>query len=144
GHTPGVEITTGPLGQGLANAVGMAMAARRERGLFDPDAPEGESLFDHTIWSIASDGDLQEGVTSEASSLAGHHQLGNLVVIYDQNHISIEDDTDIAFTEDVAKRYEAYGWHVQRVDWTKTGEYHEDVEELYRALAAARAERSRP
>jgi transketolase len=144
GHTTGVEITTGPLGQGLANAVGMAMAARRERGLFDPDAPEGESLFDHTIWSIASDGDLEEGITSEASSLAGHQELGNLVVIYDQNHISIEDDTDIAFSEDVAKRYEAYGWHVQTVDWTATGEYVEDKQELYSALQAAKAERGKP
>jgi transketolase len=144
GHTAGVEITTGPLGQGLASAVGMAMAARRERGLFDPDTPEGESLFDHTIWSIASDGDIEEGVTSEASSLAGHHELGDLVVIYDQNHISIEDDTDVALSEDVGKRYEAYGWHVQRVDWTKSGEYREDVEELYRALRAAQAERSKP
>jgi transketolase len=144
GHTTGVEITTGPLGQGLANAVGMAMAARRERGLFDPDTADGESLFDHTIWSIASDGDLQEGITSEASSIAGHQQLGNLVVLYDQNHISIEDDTDIAYSEDVAKRYEAYGWHVQTVDWTKTGEYVEDKQELYSALLAARAERTRP
>jgi transketolase len=144
GHTAGIEITTGPLGQGLASAVGMSMASRRERGLFDPDTPDGESLFDHTIWVIASDGDIEEGVTSEASSLAGHQELGNLVVIYDQNHISIEDDTDVALSEDVGKRYEAYGWHVQRVDWTKTGEYVEDVEELYRALRAAEAERSRP
>jgi len=144
GHTAGVEITTGPLGQGLASAVGMAMAARRERGLFDPDAADGESPFDHTIWSIASDGDLEEGVTSEASSLAGHQELGNLVLIYDQNHISIEDDTDIAFSEDVGKRYEAYGWHVQYVDWTATGEYKEDVGQLYAALVAARAERSKP
>jgi transketolase len=144
GHTTGVEITTGPLGQGLANAVGMAMAARRERGLFDPDTADGESLFDHTIWSIASDGDLEEGITSEASSLAGHQELGNLVVIYDQNHISIEDDTDIAFSEDVAKRYEAYGWHVQTVDWTATGEYVEDTQALYSALLAAKAERTKP
>lgn len=115
GHTKGVEITTGPLGQGLASAVGMAMAARRERGLFDPDAPAGASPFDHYIYVIASDGDLQEGVTSEASSLAGRQQLGNLIVIYDDNEISIEDDTDIAFAEDVAARYEAYGWHVQKV-----------------------------
>ena len=106
--------------------------------------PPGESPFDHTIWVIASDGDLQEGVTSEASSLAGHQELGNLVVIYDENHISIEDDTDIAFTEDVLKRYEAYGWHTQRVDWTKTGEYVEDVQELYGALLAAKAETSKP
>jgi transketolase len=144
GHTAGVEITTGPLGQGLANAVGMAMAARRERGLFDPDAPAEESPFDHTIWSIASDGDLEEGITSEASSLAGHQQLGNLVVIYDNNHISIEDDTDIAFSEDVAKRYEAYGWDVHHVDWTAGDEYHEDVQALYSALQAAKAERGRP
>ncbi|MFD1211382.1 transketolase [Arthrobacter sp. GCM10027362] len=143
-HTPGVEITTGPLGQGLASAVGFAYAARRTRGLYDPDAPAGQSPFDHTVWVIASDGDLQEGVTSEASSLAGHQELGNLVVLYDENHISIEDDTDISFTEDVLARYEAYGWHTQRVDWTRTGEYVEDVAELYEALAAARAETSRP
>ncbi|WP_309974848.1 transketolase [Arthrobacter oryzae] len=143
-HTAGVEITTGPLGQGLASAVGFAYSQRRQRGLFDADAPAGESPFDHTIWVIASDGDLQEGVTSEASSLAGHQELGNLVVVYDENHISIEDDTDIAFTEDVLKRYEAYGWHVQRVDWTKTGDYKEDVQELYAALLAAKAETSKP
>jgi transketolase len=110
-----VETTTGPLGQGVGNAVGMAMAARRERGLFDPDAPEGESLFDHTIWCFASDGDLEEGVSGEASSIAGTQQLGNLVLIYDNNHISIEDDTNVAFTEDVGKRYEAYGWQVLHV-----------------------------
>ncbi|MFJ5696922.1 transketolase [Arthrobacter sp. NPDC093139] len=143
-HTAGVEITTGPLGQGLASSVGFAYSQRRQRGLFDADAAPGTSPFDHTIWVIASDGDLQEGVTSEASSLAGHQELGNLVVIYDENHISIEDDTDIAFTEDVLKRYEAYGWHVQRVDWTKTGEYKEDVQELYSALRAAKAETSKP
>ncbi len=143
-HTAGVEITTGPLGQGLASSVGFAYAQRRMRGLLDPEAPQGESPFDHTIWVIASDGDLQEGVTSEASSLAGHQELGNLVVIYDENHISIEDDTDIAFTENVLGRYEAYGWHTQRVDWTKTGEYVEDVQELYNALSAAKAETSRP
>ncbi|MGF4042207.1 transketolase [Paenarthrobacter nitroguajacolicus] len=143
-HTAGVEITTGPLGQGLASAVGFAYSQRRQRGLFDADAPAGESPFDHTIWVIASDGDLQEGVTSEASSLAGHQELGNLVVIYDENHISIEDDTDIAFAEDVLKRYEAYGWHTQRVDWTKTGDYVEDVQELYGALLAAKAETNKP
>jgi transketolase len=143
-HTAGVEITTGPLGQGLASSVGFAYSQRRMRGLFDADAPAGESPFDHTIWVIASDGDLQEGVTSEASSLAGHQELGNLVVIYDENHISIEDDTDIAFTEDVLKRYEAYGWHTQRVDWTKSGDYVEDVQELYSALLAAKAETSKP
>ncbi len=143
-HTDGVEITTGPLGQGLASAVGFAFAQRRLRGMFDAEAPAGESPFDHTVWVIASDGDLQEGVTSEASSLAGHQELGNLVVIYDENHISIEDDTDIAFTEDVLKRYEAYGWHTQRVDWTASGEYKEDVAGLYEALMAAKAETSRP
>ncbi|HET6242294.1 MAG TPA: transketolase, partial [Arthrobacter sp.] len=143
-HTPGVEITTGPLGQGLASAVGFAYSQRRQRGLYDADAAPGTSPFDHTVWVIASDGDLQEGVTSEASSLAGHQELGNLVVIYDENHISIEDDTDIAFTEDVLKRYESYGWHVQRVDWTRTGEYKEDVQELHAALLAAKAETSKP
>jgi len=144
-HTDGVEVTTGPLGQGLANAVGMAMAARRERGLLDPEAPEGESPFDHMIWVFASDGDIQEGVTSEASSLAGHQQLGNLVVVYDDNNISIEDDTDIALSEDTVARYEAYGWHTQRVDWTSAGGgYHEDVEALADALAAAKAETTRP
>jgi len=111
-HTPGVETTTGPLGQGVGNAVGMAMAARRERGLLDPDAAAGTSVFDHTIWAFASDGDLEEGVSGEASSLAGTQQLGNLVLVYDDNRISIEDDTQVAFTEDVGKRYEAYGWHV--------------------------------
>ncbi|MGZ5418863.1 MAG: transketolase family protein, partial [Nocardioides sp.] len=138
GHTVGVETTTGPLGQGVANAVGMAMAARRERGLLDPDAPEGESPFDHHIYAICSDGDLQEGVSAEASSLAGHQQLGKLTVVYDANRISIEGDTDIAFSEDVGKRYEAYGWHVQTVDWTHDGtEYTEDVEALWKALEKA-------
>lgn len=144
GHTRGVEITTGPLGQGLASSVGFAYSQRRERGLYDPQAEPGTSPFDHTVWVIASDGDLQEGVTSEASSLAGHQELGNLVVIYDENHISIEDDTDVAFTEDVLARYAAYGWHTQRVDWTKTGEYAEDVPELWDALVAAKAETGRP
>ena len=144
-HTDGVEITTGPLGQGVASAVGMAMAARRERGLLDPDTPAGESLFDHTIFVLASDGDMQEGVTSEASSIAGHQELGNLVVVYDQNEISIEDDTDIAFSEDVVARYEAYGWHTQRVDWTNGGTgYDEDAGALHAALLAAKAETGRP
>ena len=143
-HSPGIEMTTGPLGQGLTSAVGMAMAARRERGLLDPDAAPGQSLFDHTIYVFASDGDLQEGVTAEASSLAGHQKLGNLVVLYDMNKISIEDDTDIAFSEDVLARYEAYGWHTQKVDWTETGEYVEDVEGLHAAFEAARAETGRP
>lgn len=144
-HTEGVEITTGPLGQGLASAVGMAMAARRERGLFDPEAAPGTSPFDHTVWVIASDGDLMEGVTSEASSIAGHQELGNLVVIYDDNHISIEDDTDVSFSEDVLARYAAYGWHTQRVDWTNGGTgYVEDVDALATAFEAARAETGRP
>ena len=138
GHTPGVEVTTGPLGQGVGNAVGMAMAARYERGLLDPDTAAGKSPFDHTIWCVASDGDLQEGVSAEASSLAGHQRLGNLVVLYDDNHISIEGDTQTAFSEDVLGRYEAYGWHVQRV------EDGNDVQELHRALLAARAETERP
>ena len=144
GHTDGVEITTGPLGQGLASAVGMAYAARFERGLFDPDAAAGTSPFDHYIYAIAGDGDLQEGVTSEASSLAGHQQLGNLIAIYDSNQISIEDDTNIAFTEDVQARYEAYGWQVQVVDWKKSGEYVEDVAELNDAIEAAKAETGKP
>ncbi|KGM14496.1 transketolase [Cellulomonas bogoriensis] len=143
-HTDGVEITTGPLGQGLASAVGMAMAARRERGLLDPDAAPGTSPFDHTVWVIASDGDLMEGVTAEASSLAGHQELGNLVVIYDDNKISIEDDTDVSFSEDVLARYESYGWHTQRVDWTAGEEYVEDVDALGAALAAAKAETGKP
>jgi transketolase len=138
GHTAGVEITTGPLGQGLASAVGMAMAARRERGLFDPDAATGASPFDHHIYVIASDGDIEEGVTSEASSLAGTQQLGNLILFYDANQISIEDDTTIALSEDTAKRYEAYGWHVQRVDGG------ENVTGILEAIEAAKAETSRP
>ncbi|BCJ63212.1 transketolase [Polymorphospora rubra] len=148
GHTNGVETTTGPLGQGVGNAVGMAMAARRERGLLDPDAPAGQSLFDHHIWCIASDGDIEEGISHEASALAGHQQLGNLVLIYDDNEISIEDDTRIAKSEDVAARYAAYGWHVQTVDWRRgdadQDDYHEDVEALYAALLAAKAETGRP
>ncbi|SDP90001.1 transketolase [Actinopolyspora xinjiangensis] len=138
GHTTGVETTTGPLGQGLANGVGMAMAARRERGLFDPDAEPGESVFDHQIYVLASDGDIEEGVTSEASSLAGTQRLGNLTVIYDANEISIEDDTHIALSEDTAKRYEAYGWHVVTVDGG------EDVRGFLDAVEAARAETDRP
>src|SRR5665811_1535569 len=116
-HTPGVEITTGPLGSGLASAVGMAIAQRRQRGLFDPDAAPGASPFDHHIYVVASDGDIMEGVSHEASALAGHQELGSLTLIYGQNHISIEDDTNISFSEDVGKRYEAYGWHVVTVDW---------------------------
>ncbi|WP_291278402.1 transketolase [Galactobacter sp.] len=144
GHTPGVEMTTGPLGQGLATSVGFAYAQRRLRGLFDADAEQGTSPFDHRVYVIASDGDLEEGVTSEASSLAGHQQLGNLVVIWDDNRISIEDDTAVAFSEDVLARYEAYGWHTQRVDWTESGEYVEDVSALDAALNAAENETGRP
>jgi transketolase len=145
GHTAGVETTTGPLGQGVGNAVGMAMAARRERGLFDPDAAPGESPFDHYIYAFCSDGDMEEGVTSEASSLAGHQQLGNLIMLYDDNKISIEDDTNIAFSEDVSARYAAYGWHVQNVDWTNDGKgYSENVQELWDALQEARAVTDRP
>ena len=138
GHTDGVEITTGPLGQGLASAVGMAMAARRERGLFDPEAPAGQSPFDHHIYVIASDGDIQEGVTAEAGSIAGTQQLGNLIVFWDDNGISIEDDTTIAFTENVADRYRAYGWQVIEVDGG------EDVAAIERAVAEAKADTGRP
>lgn len=144
GHTKGVEITTGPLGQGLASATGFAYAARYERGLFDPETPAGQSPFDHFVYVIAGDGDMQEGVTAEAASLAGHQKLGNLVVIYDSNQISIEDDTNIAFTEDLNARYEAYGWHVQTVDWKKTGNYVEDVAELYAAIEEAKATTDKP
>jgi transketolase len=144
GHTKGVEITTGPLGQGLASATGFAYAARFERGLFDPETAPGESAFDHFVYVIAGDGDMQEGVTSEAASLAGHQQLGNLVVIYDSNQISIEDDTNIAFTEDLTARYNAYGWHTQTVDWKKSGNYHEDIAELYAAIEKAKAETTKP
>ena len=144
GLTPGVETTTGPLGQGLANAVGMAMAARRERGLFDPDTAEGESPFDHHVYVFASDGDIEEGLTHEASAIAGVQELGNLTVLYDDNHISIEDDTIIAKDEDTAARYEAYGWHVQRLNWDTPNGYHEDVQALYDAFEAAKAETSRP
>ncbi|HEV7813187.1 MAG TPA: transketolase [Leifsonia sp.] len=144
GHTDGVEITTGPLGQGISSSVGFAYASRFERGLFDPDAAPGTSPFDHFVYVIAGDGDLQEGVTSEASSLAGHQQLGNLIAFYDSNQISIEDDTNIAFTEDVKARYEAYHWHVQVVDWKKTGVYHEDVQELHEAILAAQSVTDKP
>lgn len=137
-HTDGVEITTGPLGQGLASSVGMAMAARKERGLFDPETPAGQSPFDHYVYTIASDGDLQEGVTAEASSLAGTQKLGNLIVFWDDNRISIEDDTNIAFNEDVAARYEAYGWHVQTV------ESGEDVVAIEEAVRNAQQETERP
>ncbi len=144
GHTKGVEITTGPLGQGLASATGFAYAARYERGLYDPAAPAGTSPFDHFVYVIAGDGDMQEGVTAEAASLAGHQKLGNLVVIYDSNQISIEDDTNIAFTEDLSARYESYGWHTQTVDWKKTGNYVEDIEELYNAIEKAKSVTDKP
>ena len=137
-HTKGVEITTGPLGQGLASAVGMAMASRYERGLFDPDAAPGTSPFDHFIYVIASDGDIEEGVTSEASSLAAVQQLGNLIVFYDHNQISIEDDTDIALCEDTAARYRAYGWHVQEVEGG------ENVVGIEEAIAKAKAVTDKP
>lgn len=142
GHTTGVEATTGPLGQGLSMAVGMAMAARYERGLLDPDAAAGDSPFDHRIWTICGDGDLEEGVSSEASSLAGVQKLSELCVIYDDNHISIEGDTAIAFTEDVCERYRAYGWATHRVDQLPDGRV--DVPALHAALEKARAERERP
>ncbi|HET8960980.1 transketolase [Nocardioides sp.] len=145
GHTAGVETTTGPLGQGIGNAVGMAMAARRERGMLDPNADEGTSPFDHQIYAICSDGDIEEGVSAEASAIAGVQQLGNLTVIYDANRISIEDNTDIALAEDVGKRYEAYGWHVQTVDWTHDEtKYVEDVPALHEAIRKANAVTDRP
>ena len=145
GHTAGVETTTGPLGQGIGNAVGMAMAARKERGLLDPNAAEGASPFDHRIFAICSDGDIEEGVSAEASAIAGVQRLGNLTVIYDANRISIEDNTDIALAEDVGARYEAYGWHVQTVDWTHDETtYAEDVPALHAAIRKADAVTDRP
>lgn len=148
-HTDGVEITTGPLGSGLASAVGMAMAQRRQRGLLDPDAPAGQSPFDHRVYVLAGDGCMMEGVSSEASSLAGTQKLSNLTVIYDRNQISIEDDTDVAFTEDVAQRYEAYGWHVTEVKWrgrrgTTDPGYVEDVDALLAAFDEAKAVTDKP
>lgn len=142
GHTAGVEMTTGPLGAGVATAVGFAMAARYERGLLDPDAPSGTSLFDHSIWVLCSDGDLQEGVSGEASSLAGTQELGNLNVIYDDNRISIEGDTHVSFTEDVSARYRAYGWHVQEVAALPDGNI--DLASLDAAMLAAKAENTKP
>ena len=142
GHTAGVEMTTGPLGAGVATSVGFAMAARYERGLLDPDAAPGTSLFDHSIWVICSDGDLQEGVSGEASSLAGTQELGNLNLIYDDNRISIEGDTHVSFTEDVAARYRAYGWHVLDVPALADGNV--DLESLDKAMAAAKAELNKP
>ncbi|MDO5066173.1 MAG: transketolase [Propionibacteriaceae bacterium] len=145
GHTRFVECTTGPLGAGVSNAVGMAMAARRERGLFDPDAPEGESIFDRHVYCLVGDGCLQEGVASEAASLAATQNLGNLIVIYDANRITIEGDINIAFTEDVLARHAAYGWHTQEIDWTNGGnEYVEDVAALYEAIEKAKQVTDRP
>jgi transketolase len=142
GHTAGVEMTTGPLGQGVATAVGMAMAARYERGLLDPLAPAQQSIFDHTIWVICSDGDLQEGVSAEAHSLAGTQELGNLNVIYDDNRISIEGDTHNAFTEDVSVRYRAYGWHV--IDVAAASDGSVDIAALDAAMVAAKKESTKP
>ena len=142
GHTAGVEMTTGPLGAGVATSVGFAMAARYERGLLDPESPAGLSLFDHSIWVICSDGDLQEGVSGEASSLAGTQELGNLNIIYDDNRISIEGDTHVSFTEDVAARYRAYGWHVQEVPALADGNV--DLSALDASMTAAKAEISKP
>ncbi|GAA2101297.1 transketolase [Microlunatus panaciterrae] len=145
GHTRGVETTTGPLGQGVGNAVGMAMAARRERGLYDPEAAPGTSPFDHQIYALASDGDIEEGISSEASSLAATQRLGNLTLIYDNNRISIEDDTNIALTEDVSARYAAYGWDVHTVDWTGGDTtYAEDVAALEAAIRAGHEVTDRP
>ena len=145
GHTKGVEVTTGPLGAGFSNAVGLAMAARFEHGLLDPTAPAGESVFDHYVYTILGDGCMQEGVTSEAASLAGTQQLGNLIAIYDDNDISIEGNTDIAFSEDPSARFESYGWQVLDVDWTHGGTgYAEDYTALHEALVAARAETTKP
>lgn len=144
GHTAGVEMTTGPLGQGVASAVGMAMAARRERGLLDPDTPIGESPFDHFIFAVAGEGCLQEGITSEACSLAGTQQLGNLILIFDENQISIEDDTRIAFSEDVLARYASYGWDVQEVNWRTENGYEESPEALFAAIERAKAVVDKP
>ena len=145
GHTRFIECTTGPLGAGVSNAVGMAMAARRERGLLDPDAPEGESVVDHYVYSLVGDGCLQEGVAAEASSLAATQDLGNLIMIYDANRITIEGDTNIAFTEDVLARYDALGWHTQEVDWTNEGtRYEEDLDALLSAIRAAKAVKEKP
>jgi transketolase len=144
GHTRGVEITTGPLGQGLAAATGFAMSTRFERELLDPTTTDGTSPFDHFVYVIAGDGDMQEGVSAEAASLAGHHGLGNLVVIYDANQISIEDDIDISFSDDVAKRYQAYGWQTIEVNWRKDSGYVEDIAALYEAIMAAKANSTQP
>ena len=145
GHTKYIECTTGPLGAGVSMAVGMAMAARYEHGLYDPDAAPGESVFDHFVYVIAGDGCMQEGVQSEAASLAGAQELGNLIVIYDANRITIEGDPAITFNEDVLARYAAYGWDTAEVDWTHGGErYEEDVQALHDAIEAAKRVTDRP
>ena len=147
GWTEGVEVTTGPLGSGLATAVGMAMAERRQHGLLDPDTPHGESIFDHHVYVIAGDGCLQEGVASEACSLAGHQKLGNMTLIYDSNFITIEHETDVSFSEDVGKRFEAYGWDVRKVDWRKNNvsdEYVEDVDALAEAIEEGKKVTDKP
>ena len=140
GHTAGVEITTGPLGSGISSAVGMAMAARYEKGLLDPE--NKTSLFEHDIWVIASDGDLQEGISSEACSLAGTQELGNLKVIYDDNRISIEGDTHVAFTEDVSLRFKAYGWNVIEVAALPNGDVNQIA--LENAMLKVQSEKSKP
>ncbi|WFN89496.1 transketolase [Arcanobacterium wilhelmae] len=144
GHTRGVETTTGPLGQGISNAVGMAMATRRIHGLLDPNTPLGDSPFDHYTFVIAGEGDLEEGVASEASSIAGTQKLGNLVVLYDENDITIEDNTSIAYTEDALARYAAYGWHTQTVDFRNNGNYHENLQAVFDAIEEAKKVTDRP
>lgn len=145
GLTPGIEMTTGPLGQGLASAVGFAYGQRFERGLLDPDAPEGTSPFDHKVWVICGEGDVEEGVSSEACSLAGNQKLGNLTVIFDANHIQIEGETKIAFAEDILKRYEAYGWYTDEISFIQPdGSYKEDIEGLTKVLEKAERVTDRP
>ncbi|HJE20846.1 MAG TPA: transketolase [Bifidobacterium pullorum] len=145
GLTPGIEMTTGPLGQGLASAVGFAYGQRYERGLLDPDAPEGTSPFDHKVWVICGEGDVEEGVSSEACSLAGNQKLGNLTVIFDANHIQIEGETKIAFAEDILKRYEAYGWYTDEISFIQPdGSYKEDIEGLTAVLEKAEQVTDRP
>ncbi|MDR3151936.1 MAG: transketolase, partial [Bifidobacteriaceae bacterium] len=143
-HTAGVEMTTGPLGQGIASAVGFAYGQRFQRGLLDPGSPQGESPFDYNIYVLTGDGCLEEGVSQEAASLAGLQKLGNLIVLWDSNHITIEDDTKIAFTENVLSRYEANGWHTQKVDWTKGGVYKEDTDALNEAIEKAKKVTDKP
>src|SRR5258708_5000402 len=141
---PGGHTGPGPLGKGIGGGAGWAMAARRERGLLDRDAAPGASPFDHHVYCFVSDGDMEEGVSHEAAALAGHQQLGNLIVLYDDNNISIEDNTNIAKSEDIAARYEAYGWHVQRLSWRQADGYHENVHDLYQAFRTARETTTAP